>query len=76
VEAQYSGVSAPALIADISDRKAVNSAFTSTKNTFGAVDIFVTNAGNIPDTVPLATIPIDEFSRGLDVNVKSVLILA
>jgi NAD(P)-dependent dehydrogenase (short-subunit alcohol dehydrogenase family) len=76
VEAQYSGVSVLALIADISDQKAVNAALTSTKNTFRAVDILVSNAENIPDILPLATTPIDEFSKGLDVNVKGGLILA
>jgi NAD(P)-dependent dehydrogenase (short-subunit alcohol dehydrogenase family) len=64
------------LIADISDQRAVNDAFTSTKNTFGAVDILVSNAGNMPDILPLATTLIDEFTKSLDVSVKGGLILA
>ena len=65
-----------ALTADISDQKVLNAAFTSTRNKSGPVDILVSNAWNILDILPLATIPVDEFSKGLDVNIKDGLILA
>jgi NAD(P)-dependent dehydrogenase (short-subunit alcohol dehydrogenase family) len=76
VEAQYPRVSVLALTADITDQTQVNDAFVTTKNTFGPVDILVSNAGTIPDILPLATTPIDEFAKGLDINVKGALIVA
>jgi NAD(P)-dependent dehydrogenase (short-subunit alcohol dehydrogenase family) len=76
VEAQHPGVSVLAITADISDQTTVNAAFVTTKNAFGPVDILVSNAGNIPDILPLATSPIEEFTKGFEVNVKGSLIVA
>lgn len=76
VEAQYPGVSVLALTADITDQKAVNAAFATTKNTFGPVDILVSNAGSLPAILPLATTPIDEFAEALNINVVGSLIIA
>lgn len=75
VEGRHPGVSVLALTADISDQGAVNAAFKTTRETFGPVDILVSNAGSLPDILPLAETPIEEFAKGLDVNVKGVLIV-
>jgi NAD(P)-dependent dehydrogenase (short-subunit alcohol dehydrogenase family) len=76
VEAHYPGTSVLVFTADISDQKAVSAAFTSTKDTFGPVDILVSNAGSMPDLLPLTTTPVDEFTKGLDINVKGSLVVA
>ena len=76
VEADYPGVSVLTATANITDQKAVNAAFKLTKDKFGPVDILVSNAGSLPDVLPLAATPIDEFTSGLNTNVVGALIVA
>jgi NAD(P)-dependent dehydrogenase (short-subunit alcohol dehydrogenase family) len=76
VEAQHPGVKVLTFKADIVDAAAVNKAFEATKKEFGPVDILVSNAGYLPDVVPLAETSVDEFWKGMEINLKGSLILS
>ena len=76
VEAQHPGVKVLTFIADIVDAAAVNKAFEETKKELGPIDILVANAGYLPDIEPLAKADVDEFWKGMEINVKGTLILS
>ena len=76
LEAQHHGVKVLTFKADVVDAAAVNKAFEETKKEFGPVDILIANAGYLPDVVPIAKTNVDEFWKGMEVNVKGGLILS
>ena len=60
--------------ADISDPAAVVRLFDETERTLGKVTAFVSNAGIINKTAPLADIPVDEIRRVVDVDLTAHLL--
>ena len=60
------------LVADVSDRGAVESAVERLRTEFGPVDVLVNNAGVMP-VAPLTELRVDDWERMVDVNVKGVL---
>lgn len=54
----------------------MNAAFQSTKATFGPIDILISNAAYMPEGEPVATTNVDEWMKGMEVNVKGSIILA
>ena len=61
------GGDAVGLVADVTDRPAVDDAFRATAEAFGPVEVLVTSAGLCPFT-PFADITLDEWHRAIDVN--------
>lgn len=76
VEEAHPGVAVHALVADISDETAVSNAFQGISEALGKIDIFISNAGYLPDTKPIAEADIEEWFRGMTINVKGTLILS
>lgn len=76
VEAAHTDVTVHASVADISNETAVNKAFEGIEKAFGKIDILVSNAGYLPDTKPIKDADIEEWFRGMTINVKGTLILS
>ncbi|OBT95618.1 hypothetical protein VE01_05898 [Pseudogymnoascus verrucosus] len=76
VEAAHTNVTVYTSVADITDESAVSKAFEGIEKALGKVDILVSNAGYLPDTKPIAECNVEEWFRGMTVNVKGNLILS
>lgn len=76
VEAAHAGVTVHTLVADISDETAVSKAFEGISEALGKIDILISNAGYLPDTKPIAEADVEEWFRGMTINVKGTLILS
>ena len=61
-------------IADVTDEAQVEAMVAWTVETFGTVDILVNNAGILRTTTPLETIPLEEWSLMLTVNVTGIFL--
>ncbi|PVH87249.1 NAD(P)-binding protein [Cadophora sp. DSE1049] len=61
--------------ADITSLPSITHALSNTASTFGPIDILISNAAYCPDPSPIGTGPIDEWFRGMEVNVKGNLYL-
>ncbi|CEI67659.1 hypothetical protein FVEN_g9478 [Fusarium venenatum] len=60
----------------IYDEVAVNKAFEGVSKAFGEIDILISNAGYLPDTKPMAEADVEEWFKGMTMNVKGTLILS
>jgi NAD(P)-dependent dehydrogenase (short-subunit alcohol dehydrogenase family) len=63
------------VVADILDSKAINDAFAQVKAEIGPIDVLVANAGYLPAIVSVEKQSLEDFSLGLDVNIKALLIV-
>lgn len=72
-EIEASGGRALALHADAGDASALTQAVNEAALRFGRIDILVNNAG-VFSMASIADIPVDEFDRMLNVNVRAVFI--
>ncbi|MBN9095468.1 SDR family oxidoreductase [Pandoraea pnomenusa] len=72
-EIEASGGRALALHADAGDASALTQAVNEAALRFGRIDILVNNAG-VFSTASIADIPVEEFDRMLNVNVRAVFI--
>lgn len=63
------------LFADIVDKSAVDAAVDETKSKLGPIDILVSNAGYFPDASPIGEADIDEWWKGVEVNLKGNMVL-
>jgi NAD(P)-dependent dehydrogenase (short-subunit alcohol dehydrogenase family) len=70
VEAEFPATTVLVSIADISNPKSVGTAAHHIRVTFGAWDIFVHNAGYLPDAVTLTGADTDDWWKGFETNVK------
>jgi NAD(P)-dependent dehydrogenase (short-subunit alcohol dehydrogenase family) len=70
IEADFPGVKVIYVIADIVDKTAVASAFTSITAQLGKIDICVNNAGYIPAVSAIKDADADDWWRGYEVNVR------
>lgn len=75
IESKYPQAKVLTFVADIVDEVAVNKAFEETVKEFGGIDIFVSNAGYMPDSALISSASVREYMRGLDINVKGPLLL-
>ena len=66
------GVRAMPIQADVSDYAQVEAMVDAVVKSFGRLDILVNNAGITGEHVKLSEIPIEEWNRILDVNLKGV----
>ncbi|KAF7550911.1 hypothetical protein G7Z17_g5389 [Cylindrodendrum hubeiense] len=76
IEAAHAGVTVHTFAADISDEAAVHEAFEDISEALGKIDILISNAGYLPDTKPIAEADVEEWVRGMTINVKGNLILS
>jgi len=76
VEAAHAGVTICTSVADISDEAMVSKSFEDISEALGKIDIFISNAGYLPDTKPIAEADVEEWFRGMTFNVKGTLILS
>lgn len=67
------GDAALAITADVSDFDSVQNAVTQAITHFGALDIFIGNAGAIDPIGALATSDPDAWGRNIDINLKGVM---
>jgi NAD(P)-dependent dehydrogenase (short-subunit alcohol dehydrogenase family) len=70
VEAECPSTTVLVSIADISKPESIGKAAHQVRVTFGAWDIFVHNAGYLPDAVSLAGADTDDWWKGFETNVK------
>ena len=61
-------------VADVVDKTAIDTAFSTVTSQIGQIDIFVNNAGVMASYSSMADIPLDAFWRDFEVNVKGGLI--
>ena len=73
-EVRASGRRAITIRADISDAAAVETMFERTAAELGPVTAFVSNAGVINKTAPLADIPVEEIRRIVEIDLTAHLI--
>ena len=69
-----SGGRAKYFVADVADATAIGKAFQEIEKTFGAVDLLVNNAGVLQPVGPFWENDLDEWLRGIDVNLRGVAI--
>ncbi|KAH7403405.1 hypothetical protein BKA64DRAFT_776861 [Cadophora sp. MPI-SDFR-AT-0126] len=59
--------------ADITSLPSLTHALSTTASTLGPIDTLVSNAAYCPDPSPIGTGPVDEWFRGMEVNVRGNL---
>ena len=63
-----------AFVADVVDAKAIDHVFSTVAQEIGPIDIYVNNAGRAANFVPVRDVPIDDFWKDFETNVKGSLI--
>jgi NAD(P)-dependent dehydrogenase (short-subunit alcohol dehydrogenase family) len=71
IEATHTGVKVLTFVADVTNQKAVESAFSAV----GKVDILVSNAAHLPDVVPIAQADLNDWWPGFETNIKGAFIV-
>ncbi|WP_315852040.1 SDR family oxidoreductase [Tautonia rosea] len=59
-------------VVDVSDQDAVNTWAATVMETFGVPDLLINNAAIINQNAPLWKVPVEEFNRVVDVNIKGI----
>lgn len=62
-------------VGDVRDEKATKEMFATVRNDIGLIDVLVSNAGYLPKLGPVKDIPIDEFWKAFEINVKGATTL-
>jgi len=75
LKSSFPSIKVLTLVADIVDKSAVDAAFAETKAKLGPIDILVSNAAYFPDAAMIGDAHIDEWWKGVDVNLKGSLVL-
>ena len=57
-------------VGDVTDEAAVRTIFDSIKQDFGHVDVFVSNAGYLPEPTPISKQDSDDFWKAFEINTK------
>jgi len=71
-EIQAAGGKALSVTVDVTNRAEVERLLQKTIDTYGKIDVLVSNAGIMP-IAPLALLKVDEWDRMIDINIKGVL---
>lgn len=71
-ELNANGGEAVAQQTDVTDRQQVEALVQVAMDAFGHVDVMLNNAGIMPQA-PLASLPVEDWDRQIDVNIKGVL---
>lgn len=75
LKSSFPNIKVLVLVADIVDKSTVDAAFAETKAKLGPIDILVSNAAYFPDAALIGDSDIDEWWKGLDVNLRGNLVL-
>ncbi len=75
LRSSFPGIKVLTLVADIADKPAVDAAFAETRAKLGLIDILISNAAYFPDAAPIRDADIDEWWKGMTVNVRGNLVL-
>lgn len=76
IEGAHDGVTVHTATADITDANAVKKAFDGASTALGRIHIVISNAAYLPDTKPVVQADIEEWFKGMTVNVMGTLNLA
>lgn len=63
-----------AVVTDVSDSAAVQTLFSTTKSTFGRLDVLFNNAGSGAPPIPLEDLSIERWRRVIDVNLTGAFL--
>ena len=75
LEADHKDVKVLTAVADIVNKSAVDKAFSTIKSDIGPIDIFVNNAGYLPNLTSVRDSDIEEWFSGFEINVKGSMIV-
>jgi NAD(P)-dependent dehydrogenase (short-subunit alcohol dehydrogenase family) len=70
IESEYPGTKVLTLQSDVTDRAGVDTAFQKTKETFGPINVLISNAGYLSDFEPIGKGAPDEWWESFETNVK------
>lgn len=70
---RFAGADALGVVCDLTDRAQVDAAVTRCVETFGGLDVLISNAGTFPPSQPIAELDEEVWARTLDVNVSGHL---
>jgi NAD(P)-dependent dehydrogenase (short-subunit alcohol dehydrogenase family) len=62
-------------VGDVTDADAIRTIFESIKQEFGHVDVLISNAGYLPDPVPISKQDPDDFWKAFEINTKGAFIV-
>jgi NAD(P)-dependent dehydrogenase (short-subunit alcohol dehydrogenase family) len=62
-------------IGDVTDANAIRTIFDSIKEEFGRVDVLVSNAGYLPEPVPISKQDLDDLWKAFEINTKGTFIV-
>jgi NAD(P)-dependent dehydrogenase (short-subunit alcohol dehydrogenase family) len=69
LEASHPGIQVLTLVADLKDKSAIDSAFTSTKAAFGRIDMLISNAAYFSTGSLVSKAPVAEWWQSMEINV-------
>ncbi len=75
VEKNWKGTDVLGLVADLTERAAVDAAVAATVRSFGGIDIVVANAGIFPASANIDALEDDTWHKTLDINLTSQMYL-
>jgi NAD(P)-dependent dehydrogenase (short-subunit alcohol dehydrogenase family) len=73
---QAAGGRAQAFVADVTDRAAIDRAFSAIEQELGPIDLLVNNAGVVTPLGPFAESPVGEWWRTMEINVLGPAVCA
>ncbi|KAH8808255.1 hypothetical protein F5884DRAFT_362111 [Xylogone sp. PMI_703] len=76
IESRYPGTKVLAFVADITDKDSTFRAFSETKEAFGPIDIFVSNAAYLPALENIKDANIDDYFKAAEINIKGTLVVS
>ncbi|RFU36003.1 hypothetical protein B7463_g320, partial [Scytalidium lignicola] len=76
IESKYPGVKVLTFVADIADKDSTFKAFAGTKEAFGPIDIFISNAAYLSAPQKIKDADIDDYMKGAEINIKGTLIVS
>jgi NAD(P)-dependent dehydrogenase (short-subunit alcohol dehydrogenase family) len=69
------GVPISAFVADVTDSKAIEDAFSTTYKNYGPVDVLISNAGYLSTHVDIQESPLEDYWQGFETNVKGGIVV-
>jgi len=76
IESAHKNVTVLTFVADVTDPAAVNSAFEKAEEKLGKIDVLVSNAGYLPKPQLMAGGDVEEWWKGMEINVKGNFIVS
>ncbi|KAL9622832.1 MAG: hypothetical protein Q9160_002758 [Pyrenula sp. 1 TL-2023] len=76
IKASFPGTEVSVHVTDVASESSVANAAEDIKRQYGTWDVFISNAGYLPDMMSMVKADIDEWWRGFEINVKSGVLIA